>query len=232
MGRLPPNTYHGIPVAALSINLERYFEFFSYSGNKSYQARSVFCPPNLIDRHNVTYGKGIMAFLWMEPNFCHSMGKKSMRHKAEDVYYSLENEDEVIHLLSKIYSERPDAQIVEKMIDESLGNLSFDKSNSVLDMRVIDIMKLIKENPSRKISLEELMDIFKLSRPYLMQLFKEKTGMPIGKFQLWVKMIFSLRLVLSGSNVTEAALMGGFSDAAHFSRTFKSMAGVSVSSIF
>ena len=57
--------------------------------------------------------------------------------------------------------------------------------------------------------------------------FVEQTGLPLRSYLKWVRLIESLRQLAAGGSLTEAAHLGGFSDSAHLSRTFRAMLGSS-----
>lgn len=55
--------------------------------------------------------------------------------------------------------------------------------------------------------------------------FVEQTGLPLRSYLKWVRLIEALRQLAVGGSLTEAAHLGGFSDSAHLSRTFRAMLG-------
>ena len=48
----------------------------------------------------------------------------------------------------------------------------------------------------------------------------EQLGAPLRQFILWQRMAAAFKLINEGKSIKEAALTAGFSDPAHFSRTF------------
>lgn len=59
--------------------------------------------------------------------------------------------------------------------------------------------------------------------------FRRETGLTIRRYVLWLRLKTAIEALAQGSTLTDAALEAGFSDAAHLSRTFKQMFGVSPS---
>jgi AraC-like DNA-binding protein len=59
--------------------------------------------------------------------------------------------------------------------------------------------------------------------------FSEEVGIPFRRFVLWTRVKRAVEVVQRGGDLTEAALAAGFSDAAHLSRTFRAMFGLSPS---
>ncbi len=54
-------------------------------------------------------------------------------------------------------------------------------------------------------------------------------GIPIRRYVLWERLLLAIQQLTGGVTLTEAAHWAGFSDSAHFSRTFTRMFGLSPS---
>lgn len=65
-----------------------------------------------------------------------------------------------------------------------------------------------------------------LSASRLRHMFVEQTGLAYKTYLLWLRLIRALEVYASGRSLTEAAHAAGFSDSAHFSRTFKRTFGL------
>jgi AraC-like DNA-binding protein len=61
--------------------------------------------------------------------------------------------------------------------------------------------------------------------------FTEEVGLPFRRFILWTRVKRAVEASRRGGDLTEAALAAGFSDAAHLSRTFRAMFGLSPSDV-
>lgn len=138
----------------------------------------------------------------------------------------LKGQTDYLQLISDIFENRPDKELVEQQIttffaDEELAH--------TIDPRIIEISELLKENYIRRKSTAELADMVDLSEVHLVQLFKRQVGVSMSQYIFWRRFMAALLAVLSGKNVTEAALEAGFTDAAHFSRGFKAVIGISPS---
>jgi AraC-like DNA-binding protein len=93
-----------------------------------------------------------------------------------------------------------------------------------LDPRVRKALVLMKRDPR---SLEALAKAVQLSPSRLGHLFSENVGLPFRSYGLWLRLQGALRHLSEGMNLTTAAHHAGFSDSAHFSRSFKRMFGIS-----
>jgi AraC family transcriptional regulator len=103
---------------------------------------------------------------------------------------------------------------------------------SALDVRIQELVNDIKCNRDFLPSAVEAAGICGISESRFMHLFKEEIGIPFRKYLSWIKLKRALELIQSGSNITEAAHYGGFSDSAHFSRFFTSQFGINPSEVF
>jgi AraC-like DNA-binding protein len=59
--------------------------------------------------------------------------------------------------------------------------------------------------------------------------FTSEVGIPFRRFVLWTRIKRAVEVHRAGRDLTTAAIEAGFSDAAHFSRTFRAMFGLSPS---
>lgn len=101
-----------------------------------------------------------------------------------------------------------------------------------LDSRVQKVARRIRNELPDRIRLDDLAQEFSISEDRLMRLFKESLGLPMRRYLLWVRLTEAARFLMEGMNLTDAAHAAGFSDSAHFSRTFKENFGFVPSQFF
>lgn len=104
--------------------------------------------------------------------------------------------------------------------------LKVNESSHRPDHRISQITKYIQENLCESLSANTLARLVFLSEDRFLHLFKEQLGLPLRQFILYQRMLFATREFLGGKSLTEAAHIAGFSDSAHFSRTFYDMNGI------
>ncbi len=98
--------------------------------------------------------------------------------------------------------------------------------NHFSDDRILNSIYYLEQNYDRIVSLEEIAATCFLSRTRFLHLFKEKTNINYRRYQRWNKLVKSLPY-LSTHSITETAHLLGFTDSAHYSRTFKETFGLS-----
>ncbi|ATD09003.1 helix-turn-helix transcriptional regulator [Pseudoalteromonas piscicida] len=65
-----------------------------------------------------------------------------------------------------------------------------------------------------------------LSPSRFLHLFTEQVGIAWRPYVLWRRLICSVVAIQHGNNLTQAAMLAGFADSAHLSRTFKRQFGI------
>lgn len=101
----------------------------------------------------------------------------------------------------------------------------------VLDERVKKTIDYINNHLEDIKTLDSLAEKLAISPRYLRRLFGQQVGMSIQRFCLWVKLRIALSHIATGESFTEASHVAGFSDSAHFSRTFSNMFGIAPSEV-
>jgi AraC-like DNA-binding protein len=82
---------------------------------------------------------------------------------------------------------------------------------------------------SDDLSLKALAEISGLSESRFMHVFTECIGVPVRPYILWLRLQRAACELMHGRTVTDAAHSAGFSDAAHLTRTFRRMLGITPS---
>lgn len=106
--------------------------------------------------------------------------------------------------------------------------------NSSVDKRkedkVQEVLRYIKENPTKDLSAKGLEDKFGYHRNYINQMIKDKTGESLSKQIRVSKMKYAKKLMLEmGYTPTETAWELGYYDYSHFYKTFLQEEGVTPS---
>jgi AraC-like DNA-binding protein len=102
-----------------------------------------------------------------------------------------------------------------------------DRRPPSLDRRV---KRVLRDLPNRlaeaeAVSLDAVAASVRLSPSRFLHLFTTSVGVPLRPYVLWLRLQCGARELACGSSVADAAHAAGFSDAAHFTRTFRRMLG-------
>ena len=100
-----------------------------------------------------------------------------------------------------------------------------------LDARVLRALRLLRGLRERPLARSEAAQSVLLSSSRFNHLFREQAGVSFRSYRIWAQVRCALTGLGPGLNLTEAALQGAFSDASHFSRTFRGTFGMTPSSV-
>ena len=109
---------------------------------------------------------------------------------------------------------------------ELVSALSAGAAVNETDPRIRKVIAWATEQIDRPIGLSDALAVGGLSASRLRHLFVEQTGLPFKTYLLWLRLTRAVEVVAGGASLTQAAHEAGFSDSAHFSRTFRRMFGV------
>ena len=98
--------------------------------------------------------------------------------------------------------------------------------------RIRRVMRHLRALPDGgETALEALASVAGLSPGRFMHAFTESIGVPLRPYLAWLKLQRAAGAVVAGTPLSEAAALAGFVDAAHMSRSFRRMLGVTPSAL-
>jgi AraC-like DNA-binding protein len=102
-----------------------------------------------------------------------------------------------------------------------------DRRSASIDHRV---KRVLRDLPKRlaeadAVSLDAVAASVRLSPSRFLHLFTTSVGVPLRPYVLWLRLQCGASELARGKSVVDAAYTAGFSDAAHFTRTFRRMLG-------
>ena len=104
---------------------------------------------------------------------------------------------------------------------------------NISDSRINQITNYIYDNLEiGQLKSKTLAEQIHLSESRFLHIFKEQLSLPLRKYILWCRIQKALIQIVQNKSFTSSAHSAGFSDSAHFSRTFFEMFGVSPSALF
>ena len=107
------------------------------------------------------------------------------------------------------------------------GNLLRDRRVASIDHRVRRVLRQLPKRlaDAEAVSLEAVAASVRLSPSRFLHLFTTSVGVPLRPYVLWLRLQCAVGELALGNSVVGAAAAAGFSDAAHFTRTFRRMIG-------
>jgi AraC family transcriptional regulator len=101
----------------------------------------------------------------------------------------------------------------------------------VSDERVLRAVTYIRAHVAEPLTLEQVAEVACLSPSRFRHLFVEQTGMAFRPYVLWRRFLHVWEVLMKGATLSQAAHAAGFADAAHLSRTSKTMFGFAPSAM-
>jgi AraC-like DNA-binding protein len=223
LGKLSDTDFHSHHALQISISLNNPFILETENGLKKYQA--VIIDTDVVHKFDGMDDWHLILLIDPEhENVSQIKTNILFEQTAEPAFDLLESHVDVI---------------VQLMIKEATCNAVNNSLNSMLtllsgsnqkicekDHRIRKIINYVESLDEKKVSIKTLTNLVNLSESRLSHLFKNQTGIPVRRYILWVRLMGALKSIVSGQSMTNAALSAGFSDSAHFNRTFRNMFGV------
>lgn len=206
--------------------------FFKIKGeNEQIECSSLLLPAGL--SVTIYAGNTIVANCNLDPLGADFSGLSSLMLKTKgDMLYELKPYVEFKNVYKDMFEKKLNSKDAYNLLEDLLERkFKYAYPNHIVDKRVEKVVEKIKKTADKNISVEDLACSVNLSVPRLVQLFKKQTGIPIRRYRLWHRLFVTVLRINQGDSLTEAAINSGFTDSAHFSRTFKSMFGISPSTI-
>ncbi len=197
-------------------------------GHKIIKSKALIIKPNTI--HELKSCNCLCAWIFIDPEtdigqHIHGLFNNVTVLKFENVItnklinfliYSLENhftEGEIKNA------------VVQTLLHRDMSN-SYDL---IIDRRIEKVLNYIKWSTNFDVKFAELLNLCSLSESRLIHLFKKEIGITIRQYVLWCRIKKALHGMTTNKNIKSSAKEAGFTDAAHFNRTFVSMFGINPS---
>lgn len=199
--------------------------FVLEAGGASLECRSVLLPAG--SRVRLQAGENRLVVWYLDPfgeDFSCLRGQ--MLSQQGELFVQLEQEARWIERHLQLLNPATTPAQVYALIEQLTGAARTIQTPFKLDARVARVVELIKQDVANNLSARYLARQVELSEPRLSQLFKDTLGVPIRRYRQWHRLFVTAVGVTRGLSLTTAALEAGFTDSAHFSRTFRSIMGM------
>lgn len=119
----------------------------------------------------------------------------------------------------------PDESLLRRLTQEIIKKLVDGINTCSVDNRIKQIKQFIQQDPTI-LSVQILAQEVFLSESRLRALFKQQTGISLYRYIILNRLIQSIRQLMNGSSIEEAALYAGFEDSSHLHKTMIKMVGL------
>jgi AraC-like DNA-binding protein len=191
--------------------------------SKRIEALSFLLPPGQDVRGE--FGDSPVAICMLDPLGCDYTSMASqMQNTCRQLRFGVTDEAHCIEALKSLYYEECTAETAYQCIDSILSRS--DVNEHKVDSRIVTALELIQRDVQDNVPTEYFAKEIGISYPRLVQLFREQVGAPIRRYRLWHRLFCATREIARTQNISAGAHAAGFSDTAHFNRTFRRMLGM------
>ena len=216
--------------STLVFSLDKPIRFITSAMIEPIQCRSILISAGT--SITIDTGDAVMANITLDPmGLDFSRISKLMKCLDQEIFFNILNEDAHMINLRKLCTPPLNHQSVYNYLEDFFSTISID-TDIEEDSRIETVVTRIQQTIHKNLSLIHLADSVNLSPAYLTELFKQYTGLPIRRYRLWHRVFTTVLSVTEGKSLTNAAIEAGFTDSSHFNRTFRSMIGITPTSIF
>jgi AraC-like DNA-binding protein len=212
------HVHHAVTVAVSEEDFE-----VTINGN-TLRCRGIAIQPHTV-REFKAFGEAAVAFIHIEP---FSMEGFSLTDRSRSYQILLPEKISRIYVLLHTWhlSEKNTEAPTKKLIRQTISLLRI-HSAKALDERILKAAELVRH--SEIMSLKKIAESSHLSTHRFSHLFRQETGMSFKEFVLYTKLVKSLKAILKKQSFVHASYSGGFSDQAHFTRTYVKAFGIAPS---
>ncbi len=235
VGSLSEPIYVSTGASTLMMGLDKPIRFKTQDMQEFIECRSLLIPAGtsvVVDTQGAFFFNCTLDPMGAD---LHSLSK-AMIKQEKNCFYLLQDEQRHINNFLSFCCAPLNALKIQNTLDTFLQQPHTQQPHTdehfLIEPRIQRVISHIRGNTTDNTSLNQLANQVNLSPAYLSELFKNCTGLPIRRFRLWHRLYTTVEQIGRGGNLTDAAMESGFNDSSHFIRTFRSMLGMTPTSIF
>jgi AraC-like DNA-binding protein len=181
--------------------------------------------------HQLDGGWGDLALFYVEPESAD--GRRWLQTPEGEIRTMASDNVSAVRAKARQLASRPlsaeNAGRVYTDLFDSLG-LGLDPG-APSDQRVVQAVRKLRASPGARGSMTDLARAVGLSPSRLRHVFRHEMGMSAQSYVVWLRIYEACAALVRGASLSTAAVDAGFSDAAHFTRTFRRAFGLAPSQI-
>ena len=177
-------------------------------------------------RHKFSCGSKICLSILIEPS---SSFAKELIKKIDGDYLIFNNEIDNIQQKAAVLIDTNNKQQYIGFIQDFAEYLGVKRNSGILDERITALLEILQNCDCYDHTIENFAKSVCLSSSRLSHLFREQIGVPLKSYILFHQLEKAFSALLSGTNITDAAMLAGFDSPSHFAATVKKSMGMPVS---
>lgn len=194
-------------------------------GEEWVQTKCVVIGTNV--QHQVHGITGHQITIHIMPDNIRGKNLESFLKGKKVIYPEDVNADEYYNRFMECVNDNVDCTKAFRIFDEAIDHVTkSDGFEGAIDNRILTALNFINIRLNTSMSASEIAESLHLSEGRFLHLFSEQLGIPFRHYILFQRITLASKLFMEGESLTEAALSAGFSDSAHFTRTYTAMYGI------
>lgn len=230
LGEISDNVIHQHYAVQIIVSITDTFVIQSH--NDSYQSQSLLIKS--MQAHQLHCNNQQILIMLINP--ASKLGHLLNKHNCDKTIQDINNEwiTGIREFATKWYQGTlSDIDFIEDMKQSTQGFIKGNKKCfHKTDKRILSALEILEKNSCNVLPLETIASQVFLSPSRFIHLFKKETGITYRRMQLWNKLMASIDDIARHKSITDLAHAHGFSDSAHYSRTFKQTFGINPKLIF
>jgi AraC-like DNA-binding protein len=176
---------------------------------------------------------GLMTILFIDPESAAGRALRAGMLAGRQAAVIPDRQARPLRQAARALHDRPGAadaewrELGQRLIGDFVGAVEA----APADPRIETALEWAGAHLDQPIGISDLARELGLSPDRVSHLFVEQTGLPFRTYLLWLRIRRALDAYAHGQSLTTAAYDAGFSDSAHFSRTFRRMFGVAAAQL-
>jgi AraC-like DNA-binding protein len=183
-------------------------------------------------RHALDLGGDPLAVFYPEPHIADRLSLSGLGASWDFHEGMLVGQRPQVGAFRELYEHRDSLDFAGEALDQLVDHVRGRREPPRLDVRLKRVIEQLDLAPDDLTTASQHAQAQGLSASRFMHLFSEEIGVPFRRYRIWNRLRAAMRIVLTGSSLTEAAVEAGFTDSAHFARLFRATFGVTQSYVF
>jgi AraC-like DNA-binding protein len=180
------------------------------------EVRGLMIGPDLA--HALAPGAERVTLIYVEPE---SESGARLRLALSEGVRELTDAERIAIQLEADPATQPDRVLVHAL-EPGVESEPASRPDPVIDRIIASIPSRLE----RPVSAAQLAEAAGLSASRFQHRFRARTGLALRPYLRWRRLLIAMAAVMHGESLTDAALSGGFADAAHFTRTVRRHFGI------
>ncbi|MBL8947180.1 MAG: helix-turn-helix domain-containing protein [Myxococcales bacterium] len=225
VGRVSDTSVHAHYMVQLALGLRGPFEL--RAGGRIQDCRAAVVPSQA--PHSLRAAHGEVLLIYLDPTATPGAQVSARPGRAGVLTLGGAAVDGCVSDVERLWSAGAQRCNVDELVHRVVSTLAPGGAPAPdIDPRIRAVVGLLESETGGDRKVPDLAGSVGLSPDRLRHLFKEQLGIPIRSYKSWARVRHAAQLLAEGGSLTQVAHEANFADAAHLSRSFRGMFGITL----